>query len=434
MRLSIDPGRALLHLEELFVVVTVIVFLGPWALIFPNEPLAGNPQARIIFIGFYIVAGALFLREYRSRPAAFRASPIMLLIACLLAICLASTMWSILPPITWRRSVGLAGTTVVGLYLGFRFSFLKLLRLAAVSLGLIVVSTVFLCLMFPETMVHQEIHTGAWRGLFYHKNQLGQAMLQGILIFVALAISEKSRQHRLIELALAATATFVLIMAHSATSIVGLGIFLLIVLMLRIPRLSGYLLGALFIAMLLTIVGILGGSFCVLSFIGRDCTVTGRTEIWALVWSAVVQRPWLGYGFGAFWLSELGDAIRAKLGWPETIAEAHNAWLDTWLSIGAIGVGLVVLILSAVSLKIVRTAAARNYRAADSWTVWSVGFVVSIWVYSLTESVLLSYNTLMWVLFIVLAVKTEHFGHCGIESDRPSWRKGVFPNRMIKEY
>src|SRR5262249_38891961 len=101
----IGPGRALL--EQLFVVVTLIVFLGPFALMIPNEPLAGNPQARIMFIGFYVVAGILLWREFRSRPAAFRPSPIMLLIACVLAISLASTMWSILPHITWRRSVAL---------------------------------------------------------------------------------------------------------------------------------------------------------------------------------------------------------------------------------------------------------------------------------------------------------------------------------------
>lgn len=417
MRLSIDPGRALLRLEELFVVVTVIVFLGPWALIFPNEPLAGNPQARIIFIGFYIVAGALLFREYRSRPLAFRPSPMMFLIACLLAISIASIMWSILPHITWRRGVALAGTTVVGLYLGCRFSFLYLLRLAAVSLGLVVVSTVLLCLLFPEKMVHQGIHIGAWHGLFFHKNQLGEAMLQGILIFVALAVSEKSRRRSLIELGLTATAIFVLIMARSATAMVALGIFLLVLLALRVPRLTGYVLGASLVGMLLTLVGMLSGSFCTLSLVGRDCTLTDRTEIWALVWSAVIMRPWIGYGFGAFWVaeSELGNAIRAKLGWQETITEAHNAWLDTWLSIGALGVGLAILTLSALSLKIVRSAAVRKDPATDAWTVWSVGFVMCVWVYSLTESVFPSYNTLTWVLFIVLAVKTEDFGQCGIE-------------------
>jgi exopolysaccharide production protein ExoQ len=415
MRLSVDSLRPFLTLEQLFVVFTLVVFLGPFALIFPDDALAGSPQARIMFIGFYIVAGGLLLREYRSRPAAFRPSPIMVLIACLLAISIASTMWSILPHITWRRGMALAGTTVVGLYVGCRFSALEILKLAAVSLGLIVVATLLLCLLFPEKMVHQEIHVGAWHGLFYHKNVLGEAMLQGILIFVALAISEKSRRRRLIELGLAATATFVLIKAHSATAMGGTGIFLLVLLALRVPRLTPYLLGAMLGALLLTIIGMLDGTFCLLSLLGRDCTITGRTEIWGLVWSAVMARPWIGYGFGAFWVgeSELGNAIRAELGWQETITEAHNAWLDTWLSIGAIGVGLAILTLLVLSLKIVRRAHARKQSATDAWSVWSLGFVMSIWVYSLSESGFPSYNTLTWILFIVLAVKTEGFGQSG---------------------
>jgi exopolysaccharide production protein ExoQ len=419
MRLR-EPVCLLLRLEQLFVVVTAVVFLSPFALIFPDDQLTGSPQARIMFIGFYIFAGGLLLREYLSRPATFSPSPTMLLIVCLLTISIASTMWSILPHITWRRGVALGGTTVVGLYVGCRFSMREILKLAAVSLGLAVVATILVCLLLPEKAIHQDIHVGAWRGLFYHKNQLGEAMLQGILIFVALAISEKSRRRRLIELGLAAMATLVLIMSRSATAVVTLGIFLLILLALRVPRLAGYVLAVLFVAVLLTVVGILGHSFCVLSLIGRECTITGRTEIWALVWSAVMERPWIGYGFGAFWVgeSELGNAIRAKLGWSETITEAHNAWLDTWLSIGAVGVGLAILTLSAISLKVLRRANARKDSAIDAWTVWSVGFVMSVWVYSLTEGLFPSYNTLTWVLFIVLAVKAEYFGRCGSELAR----------------
>src|SRR5262245_33693902 len=125
MRLSGDPGRPVSTLEQLFVVITIIVFLGPFALTFPGDLLVASPQERIMFIGFYILAGALLFREYRSRPAGVRPSPIMLLIASLLAISIASAMWSILPHIAWRRGVALAGTTVVGLYIGCRFSKLE---------------------------------------------------------------------------------------------------------------------------------------------------------------------------------------------------------------------------------------------------------------------------------------------------------------------
>jgi O-antigen ligase len=417
MRLSLVPIPSLVTLEQLFVVLTLVVFVNPFAFIFPDEPLTGSPQARIMFVAFYVIAAAFLGREYRSRSTAFKPGPIMLLIALLLAISVASTMWSILPHITWRRAMALAGTTVVGLYLGCRYSLLEILKLAAVSLALVLIGTILVCLLFPGKAIHQEIHVGAWRGLFTHKNELGEAMLEGILIFVALATSEKSNRFKLIELGLAAAAAFVLIMAHSATAIAGLGIFMLVLLALRVPRLTAYALGATLAAMLLIMVGIFGSSFCILSFLGRDCTFSNRTEVWNFVWSAIVDRPWSGYGFGAFWVgeSELGNAIRAKLGYEETITEAHNAWLETWLSIGVVGLAVAISLLSAVSVKVLHSASARKKSRIDAWTIWSVGFVMTIWAYSLTESVFPSYNTLMWVLFIVLAVKMEGFGQCGGE-------------------
>jgi exopolysaccharide production protein ExoQ len=429
MRFDIDHGRALFRLEQLFVVVTIFVFLGPYALIFPDEPLTANPQIQIIFSGFYIVAGALLLREFRSSPLAFRPSPIMLLIACVLLISIASTMWSIIPHITLRRSMALAGTTVVGLYVACRFSFIDFLRLAAISLGLVLVSTLLLWFIFPDKIIVQETHIGAWRGLFYHKNELGEAMLQAILVFVALAVSEKSKRRRMMQAILTATAMFVLLMAGSITAMTALGVFFLVLIALRVPKMTAYVLAALIGAMLLIVVGMFEDSLCVLFIVDRDCTITGRTEIWSLAWSAAMERPWLGYGFGAFWAgeSEIGNAIRAELGWP--VMSAHNAWLDTWLSIGVLGVGVTLLTLSALSVKILRRAFASKDPATNAWTVWSIGFLVSAWAYSLSESSLLAYNTLTWVLFIVLAVKTEHFGQCDSESGRLDGGRGFFSER-----
>jgi exopolysaccharide production protein ExoQ len=296
-------------------------------------------------------------------------------------------------------------------------------------LGLVLVSTLLLWFIFPDKIIVQETHIGAWRGLFYHKNQLGQAMLQAILVFVALAVSDKSGRRRTVQMILTATAMFVLLMAGSITGMTALGVFFLVLIALRVPRLTAYVLAASIGAMLLIIVGMFEDSLCVLSIVDRDCTLTGRTEIWALAWSAAMERPWIGYGFGAFWAGEsaVGNAIRAKLAWQAL--SAHNGWLETWLSIGALGVILTVLTLSMLSVKLLRRAFASKDPATNAWTVWSIGFLVSAWAYSLSESSLLAYNTLTWVLFIVLAVKTEHFGQCDSESGRLDGGRGFFSER-----
>ena len=38
-----------------------------------------------------------------------------------------------------------------------------------------------------------------------------------------------------------------------------------------------------------------------LTALGRSATLTGRTRIWQMSLDNIAQRPWLGYGFGAFW-------------------------------------------------------------------------------------------------------------------------------------
>ena len=43
----------------------------------------------------------------------------------------------------------------------------------------------------------------------------------------------------------------------------------------------------------------------ILGFLGKDATLTGRTDLWEFVKICISQRPLLGWGFSAFWLSTI---------------------------------------------------------------------------------------------------------------------------------
>src|SRR5258708_22712363 len=62
----------------------------------------------------------------------------------------------------------------------------------------------------------------------------------------------------------------------------------------------------------------------VLLALGRDATFTNRTRIWQLALEYIDFRPWLGYGFGAFWREQSADAqiFWAALGFKTP--HAHN--------------------------------------------------------------------------------------------------------------
>jgi exopolysaccharide production protein ExoQ len=82
-----------------------------------------------------------------------------------------------------------------------------------------------------------------------------------------------------------------------------------------------------------------------LELIGKDPTLTGRTEIWAYVIQDIWMKPLLGWGYFGFWhmtnpaAVEICDAVH----W--VVPNAHNGLLECLLNIGALGTALFAFIL-----------------------------------------------------------------------------------------
>jgi O-antigen ligase len=195
---------------------------------------------------------------------------------------------------------------------------------------------------------------------------------------------------------------FLVFMAHAATARV--------ITMLYIGLMgSVYLYGkfgrrsSLVIAGLLLSVGIFTASVGVLflpqllSALGRNATLSGRTEIWNLVLVSIGKRPLLGYGFYAFWLGLRGESARLIVGTNWVFGYAHNGILEIWLQLGLVGVGLFVLTLF---------QAARN-----AWTClragcppgfqWYIGLIALTFLYNVDESTVLWPIDLLSILYLV---------------------------------
>ena len=68
--------------------------------------------------------------------------------------------------------------------------------------------------------------------------------------------------------------------------------------------------------------------------IGRDPTLTGRTEIWRLV-LGMAGNPLLGTGFESFWLGKRLEKMWSLYWWHPR--ESHNGYLEIYLSLGWLG-------------------------------------------------------------------------------------------------
>src|SRR5206468_8314331 len=72
--------------------------------------------------------------------------------------------------------------------------------------------------------------------------------------------------------------------------------------------------------------------------LGRNETLTGRTEIWRIV-REQNTNPVVGTGFQSFWSSHYGIEAYDQLR-DVNIRTAHNGYLETYLDGGAVGVVL----------------------------------------------------------------------------------------------
>ncbi len=183
------------------------------------------------------------------------------------------------------------------------------------------------------------------QGIVGNANTLGLLSAVAIVVFIALALDAVGRK-RIMLFVWVALAAFLFVRAESATTIVASVLVALIVgaaLLMRQAttpnqRRNRYL--GVFVAGGVTGVTALVLRHQVLALLDRDPTLTGRTEIWAVVSERAAQHPIIGNGFASPWIpiDEHFDGWIVDNGL--NVMHAHSAWLDAYLQLGAIGVFL----------------------------------------------------------------------------------------------
>jgi O-antigen ligase len=277
---------------------------------------------------------------------------------------LVTMMWSVDPEATLRRSILYLFFVlgVIGMASNLRAEeFIHLLSLmcllsVAASIVLLVVSpdTALMPMYSPDASI-------ALRGIFPHKNMAGQAMACGVLC--SLHKMQADQKGRLFGAFTLLVYLAVAIFSRSGTSI--LTILMLcslsgIICLLRrrgISRAIAFLLLIISIPVV-AIVAISLDSF--FEMIGKDPTLTGRTDIWNNVVADIYQRPILGWGFQAFWSPANPAAVDIQwaLGW--TVPESHNGLLELLLEIGLAGTLMFVFLLArnvVLGVRCLRTSA-----------------------------------------------------------------------------
>ena len=359
----------------------------------------GNPLTQKIWFLIYLITFCLMALRWRQALEALKRDRLLL---ALLGLAIASALWSTAPSITLRRSIGLAGSAAFGIYLTSRFSSREILRLVIWTLGIGTVLSFVYAIAIPDFGIMTGVHAGAWRGIYGHKNALGRLMV--INVGSLLLFKPRTYYGRFVKWTLIALATALILLSTSKTALVCLCLLPIFISLyqilqwrskLAIPAAIGIILvngtlATLILANLETIV---------VEKLGRNLTFSGRAYLWEAAVHTIGNKPFLGHGYGGFWLGFKGPSAELikLIDW-EGAPNSHNGFLDLGLQLGLIGLGLFLV----VTILNFYQAAVRISKTKSKEELWPLLMLTLLVIYNCMESSLPQRNGFFWVLYVIV--------------------------------
>jgi exopolysaccharide production protein ExoQ len=318
-------------------------------------------------------------------------------------IVLMSALWSIHPDLTIRRGMGYLLLILVAAYLTLRFNVVDRMKVLSASFAVSAAASVLFIVAYPEYGIMQYADlAGDWRGVFLQKNVFGAAMAAAVFTELFLLIAGNGRPRWRFASLGAYFALVVLSRSESALLLTllylaGTGLYLLWQRDRSIGLIISYMAAVFVVA---AVILLLIAPDLAFSILGRDTTLTGRTELWSAVVPLIEQRPVLGWGYQAMWQGDDTTSLLVNrlMGW--IVPNSHNAFLEITLQLGLVGAGVLIAILIVALRRGLRCCAAGI--APLGW--FSLMFFVAAILVGQTETTLGQNQAIEWVIFNVLSL------------------------------
>jgi O-antigen ligase len=388
-----------------------------------SEQLDGSPTDRAFFVVLLIAGIVVLLRRRNRAGALLRANgPILIYFA----YCLLSVVWSPFPDVAFKRWSKAIGDLVMAFVVVTDADPVAALRR-------LLSRTAFILLPFSVYLIrYSELGRGYTpdgepmnTGITTNKNILGVVtlvLMLGAVWRIGTLIRDESqsgrRRHLLAQSAIVAIGIAVFLLANSATSLAcfGLGSSLIIVTSSKTIRRRPASVHA--VVLTLAIIGgltvLMGGQSAAVGALGRDSTLTGRTDIWKAVIPAVPNAV-LGAGFEGFWIapSTRPQLARSLSQYLVGINEAHNGFIEVYLNLGWIGVGLIILVL----ISAYRRACAA-FRHDPEIASLLLAYIVIAPLYCITEAGFRMLGA-MWIFLLLAIVAATQVARPRVPSGAP---------------
>jgi O-antigen ligase len=392
-----------------WVVISGGLFVSDWMNIFGlslggSSVEEGSPLDALVF--FVLIFGGLYTLSRRrvSWGEFFRQNP---WVALYLGYCLVACFWSDFPLVAAKRWFKLFGQPIMVLLILTEpdplESFTRLMKRC--SYIIVFVSVLFIK-YYPQYGRAFDPWSGMGMntGMTTNKNTLGCDCFILALFFVWHLFRVwkqdpgKERKWELFWTCfMLGWLTWLLYMAHSSTSI---GVLILALALMGFVSLKSINRSQIWVYLLVivTVLGLLEVT-CdlhkhMIALLGRNTTLTGRTDIWAILthWDV---NPLLGVGFESFWLGVRVDQIADLLGGLR-INEAHNGYLETYINLGGLGLALTFAMLIVTFLK-----AQRDLTLNFHYGRFRLAYLAAFIVYNWTEAAFRTHCVPFFIFFLV---------------------------------
>jgi len=319
------------------------------------------------------------------------------ILAAIPLLAIVSAAWAPEPFESLRRGIYLLLTVVFGMYLAERYlpeQQMRLVFFVGYAAAILSVLTVFLAPRYGLGFA------GEWKGVFGHKNDLGVFMI--FLLTPAFHLRPTTLPMQLGRVIYILLGLLLIFESQSKTAWVICLIYMAYVFAARylgrFKRIDQVFLVLLAASAVLFVSFVLYQNLDLLTgSLGKDATFSGRTRIWSAVLTSISKRPLLGYGYGGFWRGLSGESgnVISSVGFG--VPHAHSGYLNIWLQIGAVGLGLFLASLFIA----LRNAFACFKPDRPMWVDWYAGLLLLVVLANLDESYILNINEMTTMLFVM---------------------------------
>jgi O-antigen ligase len=365
-----------------------------------SDVLEGNPLDRAILSGLILSGAGVLLRRWPRTTAILRKNiPLVIFFV----YCGASILWSDFPFVAFKRWTKVLGNVVMALVVLTELD-------AAAALKRLLTRTAFILIPASVLVIRYFAYLGRfydrWEGDVVYTGVASDKNMLGVLCLVlgfgivarfceGLRDPQSPARRTLATGTVLAMAMWLLFISDSATSVVcflvGSALIVLSIWRGGRPAVVHIMVGT----MILAGVGalLLPSAFVFfVELLGRDATLTGRTELWSTV-LALNTSPWFGAGFESFFLGDRLTFLWAKYWWRPN--QAHNGYLEVYLTLGIVGMFFLGLLLVTGYRKAIAV-----YRQDPVSGSLRLALIVAALAYNVTEAAFKVMHP-MWIMLLL---------------------------------